>query len=192
MAPDHLHDGSGAESPLLVHDNDTRRSPRREHEDELEHDDSQQPLVSESTESYGGLFVWILTFSAGISGLLFGYEYDPRIPDRIQAVVTDEISSTGVISSMLVTIGSDLSNRPLTTADKSIITSCTSLFALISSPIAGLLADRLGRRKVILVADGLFAIGALWQALTSSVWGMIAGRSAVGLAVGAASLVTAL
>ncbi|KAL1872179.1 ATP-binding cassette, regulator of translational elongation [Paecilomyces lecythidis] len=173
MAPDHLHDGSGAESPLLVHDNDTRRSPRREHEDELEHDDSQQPLVSESTESYGGLFVWILTFSAGISGLLFGYD-------------------TGVISSMLVTIGSDLSNRPLTTADKSIITSCTSLFALISSPIAGLLADRLGRRKVILVADGLFAIGALWQALTSSVWGMIAGRSAVGLAVGAASLVTAL
>lgn len=93
---------------------------------------------------------------------------------------------------MLVSIGSDLSNRPLTTADKSIITSCTSLFALIASPIAGLLADRLGRRKVILFADGLFAIGALWQAVTSSVWGMIAGRSAVGLAIGAASLVTAL
>ncbi|KAJ9196813.1 hypothetical protein DTO166G4_651 [Paecilomyces variotii] len=171
MAHEH-HDGSGAESPLLVHDNDARRSPRREHEDEdeLEHNEPEQPLVS---KSYGGLFVWILTFSAGISGLLFGYD-------------------TGVISSMLVSIGSDLSNRPLTTADKSIITSCTSLFALIASPIAGLLADRLGRRKVILFADGLFAIGALWQAVTSSVWGMIAGRSAVGLAIGAASLVTAL
>ncbi|KAJ9191893.1 hypothetical protein DTO021D3_5128 [Paecilomyces variotii] len=171
MAHEH-HDGSGAESPLLVHDNDARRSPRHEHEDEdeLEHNESEQPLVS---KSYGGLFVWILTFSAGISGLLFGYD-------------------TGVISSMLVSIGSDLSNRPLTTTDKSIITSCTSLFALIASPIAGLLADRLGRRKVILFADGLFAIGALWQAVTSSVWGMIAGRSAVGLAIGAASLVTAL
>ncbi|KAJ9297979.1 hypothetical protein DTO271G3_4200 [Paecilomyces variotii] len=172
MAHEDLHDGSGAESPLLVHDNDARRSPRHEHEneDELEDNEPEQPLVS---KSYGGIFVWILTFSAGISGLLFGYD-------------------TGVISSMLVSIGSDLSNRPLTTADKSIITSCTSLFALIASPIAGLLADRLGRRKVILFADGLFAIGALWQAVTSSVWGMIAGRSAVGLAIGAASLVTAL
>jgi SP family myo-inositol transporter-like MFS transporter 13 len=98
--------------------------------------------------------------------------------------------STGVISSTLVSIGSDLSNRPLTTLDKSLVTSCTSLFALIASPLAGILADRLGRRKVILVADILFTIGALIQAATSEVWGMIIGRSIVGFAVGSASLVT--
>lgn len=38
----------------------------------------------------------------------------------------------------------------------------------------------------------LFVIGALEQAFTSSVWGMILGRSLVGLAVGAASLITPL
>lgn len=91
-----------------------------------------------------------------------------------------------------MTIGSDLSNRPLTTLDDSLITSCTSLFALIASPFTGIMADKWGRRRVILVADILFALGAIVQASTSQVWGMIAGRSIVGLAVGSASAVTPL
>ena len=97
-----------------------------------------------------------------------------------------------MISSTLVSIGSDLSGRALTTLDQSLITSCTSFAALVASPFAGLLADRLGRRNVIITADVLFAIGTLWQALTSSVCGMILGRSVVGLAVGGASLVVPL
>lgn len=100
--------------------------------------------------------------------------------------------STGVISSTLVSIGPDLSRRQLTTLDKSLITSCTSLFALIASPLAGILADKVGRKRVIAVADVLFVVGALWQAVTTSVWGMVGGRSTVGLAVGAASLVVPL
>ena len=76
--------------------------------------------------------------------------------------------------------------------DKSLITSCTSLFALVASPVAGVLADKLGRKRVILVADVLFIIGALWQALTANITGMIVGRSIVGLAVGGASLVVPL
>lgn len=54
------------------------------------------------------------------------------------------------------------------------------------------MADKLGRRSVILVADVLFAVGSLVQAVTNEVWGMILGRSIVGLAVGGASLVTPL
>ena len=100
--------------------------------------------------------------------------------------------STGVISSTLVTIDTDLSNRPLTTLDESLITSCTSLFALIASPFTGVLADKYGRRRIILAADILFALGALIQSSTSQVWCMILGRSVVGLAVGSASAVTPL
>ncbi|RAL05699.1 MFS myo-inositol transporter [Aspergillus ibericus CBS 121593] len=135
---------------------------------EPQHDDGN--IDSNQTN---GWFIYALTFSAGISGLLFGYD-------------------TGVISSTLVSIKADLSNRNLSTLDKSLVTSCTSLFALVASPLAGILADNFGRRKVILVADVLFALGALIQAVTSTVWGMIAGRSIVGLAVGGASLVTPL
>ncbi|CAG8082298.1 unnamed protein product [Penicillium nalgiovense] len=156
-------DQSGPHAPLLA-----SSRPSSDHDDN-EHDES---LASE-LEYSGGWFIWALTFSAGISGLLFGYD-------------------TGVISSTLVTIGSDLSSRPLTTLDKSLITSCTSLFALIASPFTGVLADKFGRRKVILGADLLFALGALVQAFTSQVWGMVLGRSIVGLAVGSASAVTPL
>lgn len=102
------------------------------------------------------------------------------------------LNSTGVISSTLVSIGTDLSGRQLTTLDKSLITSCTSLFALIVSPFAGVLGDKLGRRPVILIADALFILGALWQAASSNVWSMILGRSLIGLGVGAASLITPL
>ncbi|KAF2117517.1 general substrate transporter [Lophiotrema nucula] len=129
--------------------------------------------VNESSIKSPGAFIWILTVVAGVSGLLFGYD-------------------TGVISSTLISINTDLSSRPLSTLDKSLITSCTSLFALFASPLTGVLADQWGRKKVILLADILFVVGALWQAWTTSVWGMIGGRSVVGLAVGSASFVVPL
>ncbi|MCJ1475365.1 hypothetical protein MMC13_004027 [Lambiella insularis] len=138
-----------------------------------------EPLILDDISSHGDvtrgdakptLFIWALTFAAGISGLLFGYD-------------------TGVISSTLISVGTDLSQRPLTILDKSLITSCTSLFALVASPVTGVLADKLGRKWIIIIADALFVIGALWQALAQSVWSMIVGRSIVGLAVGGASLV---
>lgn len=97
-------------------------------------------------------------------------------------------SSTGVISSTLVSIKDDL-GRPLSTIDKSLITSCTSLGALVASPIAGILADKVGRRPLILVADLLFIIGAIWQSTTNNVAGMVVGRTVVGFAVGGASFV---
>lgn len=57
----------------------------------MEHHDADQPLLAndrnnredvpyessdESANGLGGLFIWALTFAAGISGLLFGYEYE--------------------------------------------------------------------------------------------------------------------
>ena len=101
------------------------------------------------------------------------------------------VDDTGVISATLVSINSSL-GHPLTTLDKSLITSATALFALLVSPISGLLADKFGRKRVVLLADIAFILGAVVQAATSSVVGMIAGRSIVGLAVGAGSFVAPL
>ncbi|KAF2142357.1 uncharacterized protein K452DRAFT_297661 [Aplosporella prunicola CBS 121167] len=133
----------------------------------------EEEVVDESALAAPGLFIWALTFSAGVSGLLFGYD-------------------TGVISSTLVSVGTDLSARTLDTLDKSLVTSATSLFALMASPVTGVLADAWGRKTVILVADVLFIVGALGQAWSTTVWGMILGRSIVGLAVGSASFVVPL
>ena len=133
---------------------------------------AQDDISGGSNNESPSAFIWALTATAGISGLLFGYD-------------------TGVISSTLVSVGNDL-GHPLTTLDKSLITSCTSLSALIASPIAGLLADKIGRKPIVLVADVFFIAGALNQSATTSVSGMVVGRSIVGFAVGGASLLVPL
>lgn len=97
-----------------------------------------------------------------------------------------------MISATLVSIDSSLSNRQLTSLDKSIITSATALFALLISPLSSVLADRMGRRRVILVADVLFVLGSAVQAGCSTVSAMVVGRAVVGAAVGAASFVVPL
>ncbi len=153
-----MHDDTAANAPLISQGEDA---------DNVHH------VSAVTVQHSGNTFIWALTISACVSGLLFGYD-------------------TGVISSTLISIGTDLSSRPLTNLDKGFVTSCTSFFALVASPIAGVLADKIGRKNIILFADALFTFGALWQAFTSSIWGMILGRSVVGLAIGGASLIVPL
>lgn len=159
------------EEPLIANPQSTEGD---RHDDN--HDIEHAPHGSQGGKQHispPGLFIWLLTFSAGISGLLFGYD-------------------TGVISATLVSIGTSLSSRPLTSLDKSVITSCTSLFALLILPFASSLADDRGRKRVVLFADSLFIIGALLQAFSRTVEMMVIGRSVVGVAIGAASFVTPL
>ncbi|KAI6092882.1 general substrate transporter [Hypoxylon rubiginosum] len=158
---------SSVEEPLI-----SRREDGLEDELRSELSDANDTSI-EWPSGRPGLFIWLLTLSAGISGLLFGYD-------------------TGVISATLVSIDTSLSERPLNSLDKSAITSCTALFALIASPISSVFADRFGRKPVILLSDLLFVFGALVQALSTTVTGMVLGRSIVGAAVGAASFVTPL
>lgn len=148
--------------------------------------------ASPADQSSPGLFMWLLTFSAGISGLLFGCT--SSLPSFLcpRTSAHPPTDDTGVISATLVSIDSSLSHRPLTSLDKSIITSATSLAALAVSPFSSHLADRLGRKRVILWADLLFIAGALLQALSGTVAAMVVGRAVVGLGVGAASFVTPL
>ncbi|RGP73368.1 hypothetical protein FSPOR_2143 [Fusarium sporotrichioides] len=159
---------ANSQAPLITSHSDE--------EEELEYESSGSRSPVEAGKTGSGMpstFVLALTFAAGISGLLFGYD-------------------TGVVSATLVSIGTSLSNRELTSMDKSIITSSTSLFALIISPFSSVLADRLGRKRVILYADILFIAGALLQAWSSTVPVMVAGRCIIGAGVGAASFVVPL
>ncbi|KZT00707.1 general substrate transporter [Laetiporus sulphureus 93-53] len=115
-------------------------------------------------------FVWLLVCCSSISGLLFGYD-------------------TGVISGALVTIGSDLGPAELSSFQKELITSATTLGALIGGLIAGMLSDFLGRRPVLAAADIIFIAGAIGQAVSHAVWPMIGGRFVIGFAVGVASCI---
>lgn len=126
------------------------------------------------------LTVWVLV---PLSWLLHPYS---TLPKELIACLDD----TGVISATLVSVGTSLSGKELTSLDKSIITSSTALFALVASPLSSILADAYGRKRVILLADMLFILGAIIQAGSYTVSSMVLGRSIVGAGVGAASFVT--
>lgn len=82
---------------------------------------------------------------------------------------------TASISAALLHLAPSLSTpeHPVTTWDKSLITSSTSFGALAGGLCAGVLADRIGRRGVIWVADIVFFVGALWQAGSNNVLSMV-------------------
>jgi MFS family permease len=58
------------------------------------------------------------------------------------------------------------------------------LAAVVSAPVLGRLGDMYGKRRVLLVAIGAFAIGSLVCALADSVAGLIAGRVIQGVGAG--------
>ncbi|CBQ69295.1 probable ITR2-myo-inositol transporter [Sporisorium reilianum SRZ2] len=115
-------------------------------------------------------YLWGLTFFATIGGILFGYD-------------------TGVISSALVQIGTDLDNRPLTDGDKEIITSALTVGAIISALCAGVVADKIGRKWTLVICDIMFIAGAIVQAVAHKKWVMIPGRLLLGFGVGMAAQV---
>ncbi|RCK67162.1 Myo-inositol transporter 2 [Candida viswanathii] len=117
--------------------------------------------------------VLILTLASSISGFMFGYD-------------------TGYISSALVQVGTDLSNKILTNGEKELITSATSLGALIGAVIGGILANLIGRRKVLLGSNVIFVVGTIIQLASKTVWTMIVGRFILGWGVGIASLIAPL
>lgn len=118
-------------------------------------------------------FVILLTLASSISGFMFGYD-------------------TGYISAALVQVGTDLLNKVLSSGDKELITSATSLGALLGAILGGILANLVGRKKVLLGSDVFFVAGTIVQLVAKTVWTMIAGRFILGFGVGSASLIAPL
>ncbi|KAM5532982.1 hypothetical protein V8D89_013324 [Ganoderma adspersum] len=129
-----------------------------------------EEVVIAEGEERTTMFVWLLVFCTSISGLLFGYD-------------------TGVVSGALVTIGGDLGPAELSAGQKELITSSTTLGALLGGLVAGMLSDFLGRRPVLGIADIIFISGAIGQAVCHTVWSMIGGRFLIGIGVGIAACV---
>ncbi|EKG21603.1 Sugar/inositol transporter [Macrophomina phaseolina MS6] len=122
-------------------------------------DDQNLDDIEDSTP---GAFVWLCASAAAIGGLLFGYD-------------------TGVISGVLVVIGSDLDNKLLSSSEKELITALCAAGGLCGSIIAGMTADKYGRRPAIWFAAALFTIGAIVQATSWSIVQMSIGRFLIGL-----------
>lgn len=123
------------------------------------------------TKRMNGMML-LLTFLTSVCGFLFGYD-------------------TGYISGALVVIGDDL-GAVLSNGDKELVTSATSLGALVAACLGGVLADHFGRKWIISFANVLFIAGAAMQTAAHGLWTMIGGRFVMGWGVGLASLLAPL
>lgn len=117
----------------------------------------------------GHLFYTIaLSFVAAVGGLLFGFD-------------------TGVISGAIsfVTLHFQLSAHQTGFAVSNLMIACT-----IGALIAGPLTDRVGRKKILILAAFFFAISALLSAIPRTFLELIFARFIGGLAVGIASVLS--
>ncbi|KAI6866263.1 general substrate transporter [Hortaea werneckii] len=118
-------------------------------------------------------FVWLVAATASIAGALFGYD-------------------TVIISAVLVYLGTDLDNKEASSGEKEAITALCSAGAFVGAIIAGLTADKYGRKIAIYVGCVLFTIGAVLQGASYSIAQMCVGRLIVGFGVGSAAMVVPL
>ncbi|KAL1169600.1 hypothetical protein V6Z11_A05G157300 [Gossypium hirsutum] len=118
-------------------------------------------------------YVLRLAFSAGIGGLLFGYD-------------------TGVISGALLYIRDDFKSVDRKTVLQESIVSMAVAGAIIGAAVGGWMNDRFGRRRVLIIADFLFFVGAVIMASAPGAAFLIVGRIFVGLGVGMASMTSPL
>jgi sugar porter (SP) family MFS transporter len=109
--------------------------------------------------------VYAVAAVSALGGLLFGYD-------------------TGIISGALLHLREDLD---LTSREQEIVVSVILLGAMAGALLAGRLAVRHGRRRVVIAVAVVFAVGAAAAATAPGVGSLVAARFVLGLAVGGAS-----
>lgn len=118
----------------------------------------------------GGVGFGAVAIVAGLGGLLFGYD-------------------TGVISGALLYLRHSFN---LSSGLQGLLVAMTLAGAAVGAGTGGPIADRLGRRIVLLVTALVFVGGALLCALAWSFVVLMLGRTVLGLAIGVASMLTPL
>jgi len=120
--------------------------------------------------SGGTRLVYLAAAVSALGGLLFGYDI-------------------GVISGAILFIKTAFSLSP---GLEEIVVSSVLLGSLIGAAGGGVLADRLGRRKLLIVTAIVFALGAIGAALAPGTALLISARVVAGAAIGAASFAAPL
>lgn len=112
----------------------------------------------------------LVFFFGALGGLLWGYD-------------------TGVIGSALLFIKTDLE---LGSFAQGLVVSGLAMGAVVGSGVSGRMADRIGRRRLVILAAFVFGLGSLGGALALSAAMLVVFRMVMGLGVGISSVVVPL
>jgi len=110
-------------------------------------------------------FVQIVAGTAALAGLLFGFD-------------------TGVISGAILFIKRVFGLTPFA---EEVLVSVALVGAVCGSTLSGRFTDALGRKRAILITAAIFTAGSILCAVAGNLPVLIAGRLAVGVAIGVAS-----
>ena len=116
------------------------------------------------------LFLYVCVLFASLGGLLSGYD-------------------TGVISGALLYINQSFN---IDSVMLGLLVSSVSLGAVIGALINGVLADKLGRKKILIITAIIFMVGSVACAFSQSAIQLTISRMTVGIAVGVVNFVCPL
>jgi len=120
------------------------------------------PLGTAIRTRGSGKYTFGLALSAGLAGLLYGY---------------DTVSISGAIEFLRARYG-------LSTLMEGLVVSSIMLDAVIGAATAGFLSDRFGRKRILIIGGAFFLVAAVWSALTIGPIALIVARVAGGYGIG--------
>jgi len=126
--------------------------------------------MTHEAQADGKRFVYLAAAISALGGMLFGYDI-------------------GVISGAILFIQKDFSLSP---GMEEIVVSSVLLGSLVGAAVGGVLADRLGRRSLLMIAAVVFGLGAIGAALAPGTTWLVVARFVGGTAIGIASFVAPL
>jgi sugar porter (SP) family MFS transporter len=111
-------------------------------------------------------FIWKVSLIAGLGGILYGFDM-------------------GIIAAALIFVRSTFS---LSTQMEEVVVSVVLVGSMVGAVVGGVLADRAGRRTILVWGGALFIAGSILAPLSPDVFTLIVSRVLLGIAIGFTSV----
>jgi sugar porter (SP) family MFS transporter len=122
--------------------------------------------ISTARPTVNSVFIWKVSLIAGLGGILYGFDM-------------------GIIAAALIFVRSTFS---LSTQMEEIVVSVVLAGSMLGAVVGGTLADRAGRRTILIWGGVLFIAGSLLAPLAPNVALLIVARTLLGIAIGFTSV----
>ncbi|KAI8853674.1 hypothetical protein BC829DRAFT_275101 [Chytridium lagenaria] len=131
------------------------------------------------------VFVWLVAIASSMGGFLFGYEIG--IINQILSMRTFNVTF-GLTTCSNIHIPSTCYDVPESDFRKGLITSSFLFGCIIGAGVVSVLADKLGRKLVIMLGGFLFTLGGAVQTFTFTIELLISSRVLSGISIGILSM----